>query len=56
MIPISAKTNFGKKAKMKIRIYRATTGEWKELSFWWQIKNLLKGLKVGILEKLKSGK
>ena len=44
MIPITVKTNSGRKAKMRIRIYRAETDKWEEPSLFWQIKNILRSL------------
>lgn len=34
----------GRKAKMKIRIFRAKTGRWEKPSLYWHLKNIARNL------------
>ena len=44
------------KSTMKMKIYRAKTGKWEELPFWWYLRNLLRELKVQFLNLFRTAK
>jgi len=49
---IANSTNLNGKAKVAMRVYRAKTGKWEGLGFWWNVKQFLREARIQLLNIL----
>ena len=49
---IANSTNLNGKARLRMRVYRAKTGKWEGLGFWWNVKQFLREARIQLLNIL----
>jgi len=53
---IANSTNLNGKARIKMRVYRASKGRWEGLGLWWNIKQFLREAKIQFLNLFRKEK
>jgi len=43
---VANSTNLNGKARIAMRVYRAKTGKWSGLGFWWNVKQFLREARI----------